>query len=101
MWLLQLHSAIHPSTRSKILLTAVHLVPRFCSVLVCNLCDINLAFHYLSTFGSRIPVVSCFGHDVHRHEANYNPDDYSDYGDTYPYAHANHHLATSQRFPTL
>ncbi len=93
MWLLQLHSAIHPSTRSKILLTAVHLVPRFCSVLVCNLCDINLAFHYLSTFGSRIPVVSCFGHDVQRHEANYDPDDYCDYVDYYCFGRVEKQLA--------
>ncbi len=95
MWLLQLHSTIYPSTRSNILLTAVHLVRRFrfraCPV--CNLCDINLAFHYLSTFGSHIPVVSCFGHDVQRHEANYDPDDYCDYVDYYCFGRVEKQLA--------
>jgi hypothetical protein len=67
---------------------------------VFDLCDTKLSSLHFFTFCNDTPVVSCLGHDVQRHEANYHADDYCDYVDYYRFGRVEKQLASKEKFPT-
>jgi hypothetical protein len=45
-------------------------------------------------------VLSCFGYDLQRHEANYHHDIHVDYVDRYRFRRVEEQLASKKKFPT-